>query len=54
MAIDASGMHDDAGNRIEQHGVGRGSGLAATAGGDGQDDDEQKGTHGVSPQAERS
>src|SRR5216684_4816387 len=55
MAIDASRMHDDAGDGIEQHRRRRRRGFAAAAGCDGYEDDErQKDTHDVSPHAERS
>src|SRR5207245_3249242 len=55
MAIDASRMHDDAGDGIEQRGSRRWRRFAATAGGDRQEDHErQKDTHDVSPHAERS
>jgi hypothetical protein len=39
VAIDASGMHDDARDRVEQSRVGRWGRFRATAG-DRQDDDE--------------
>src|SRR5438445_13826859 len=55
MAIDASRMHDDAGDGIEQHRSRGRRSFAAAAGCDGYEDDErQKDTHDVSPHAERS
>src|ERR1700738_374413 len=55
MAIDASRMHDDARDRVEERRIGGWGRFAATAGGDRQEDDErQKDAHGPSPQAKRS
>src|SRR5258708_38286237 len=51
MAIDASGMHDHARDRVEGRGIGRLGGFAAAAGGDRQDnyDERREGTHDRSP-----